>query len=96
MTRRTNRPVPVRIIRTDGTSLDTYADPADVFGALYPVLGCDTIELVRLPSLGNPASIMLVDEDGIGRNRPLNRNASAIAHRTILGDVAIMLSSDLR
>jgi len=48
------------------------------FEELYPLLKCDTIEIVRLSS----AEIMLIDESGKPNGKPVNRIASAMYKET--------------
>ncbi len=52
------------------------------------------IEVVAIP--GDQAKIMLVNEDGLAERLKLNREASRIAGRPIVGDAVIIRRSDLR
>ncbi len=59
---------------------------------LYEAIGCTLIELVYL----NDGQLMIVDEEGLNTNQPLNPIASRIAGFPIVGNVVICDRSQLK
>jgi hypothetical protein len=87
--------VTVNLIRVDrSVEAREVEGGAKLFGSLYPLLDCQTIEMVAIPT--SPESLLLVDEDGLMRNRPTNPLASTIAGRMIVGDAALVAKKLVR
>jgi Domain of unknown function (DUF3846) len=55
-------------------------------------IGAEYFEMVRLPFT---TDVMLVDEEGILRNKPINSLASIIAKQPIVGDVIIATQDEI-
>jgi hypothetical protein len=64
----------------NGTTVDTTLDDLQ-----QAVAGGGLIELIYLPD----SKIMVVDEEGLLKWLPINREASLLAQRPIVGDVVI-------
>ena len=94
------KPVAVEVLRVDGTR-----EPATIqretrlfLSDLYRIIGCDCIEPVRLAD----GRMMVVDESGILKNKPINPEATRLYHdkrdtfNPIVGDVVLMAMKDFR
>jgi hypothetical protein len=55
----------------------TEAEIGDI-PALIKLIGCETIDVVILPHLGDPMIVMLVDDEGMIRDLPINKVATAL------------------
>lgn len=69
-----------RLIRDDGTEVEL---PPEVIGnmqMLRELLGAESTDMVRLHHLGRPLHVMLVDDIGSIRRRPVNAKATALYH----------------
>lgn len=75
-----------------GKSVEIQAGP-ELFEKLYPILGCDLIEIVRssiLDAGSDSRLVLLVDESGaIKEGREFNPYASSLCGTPIYGTVAI-------
>lgn len=83
------RKVKVAILKTDGTRTMQEVDKSRLFEQLYPMIGTDVIEPMYLHRL-----VMLMDEEGTMKNKAHNAEASALAGRRIVGDVALICRKD--
>lgn len=72
-----------RILRTDGTT-ELTSDLS--LENLQKIVGGYIEEIIPIDL---PDSIMIVNEDGIAKNLPHNKAASAIADLVIVGDVVL-------
>jgi len=85
-------PVRAEIIYARGTKVTVSLPHLKTFGTLYGLLECYLIEPVYL----HDKRVMLVDEEGLLRKKPINHAATAIAGRLIVGDVAIIAGKDFK
>ena len=77
-----------KILRADGRAQFIQpAGPLYVFKDLQGWVG-GYIRLVRVPD--RPDLVLVVDEDGIPKELPPNRDASLVALQTLLGDAILM------
>jgi hypothetical protein len=71
------------LLRTDGTTevltnLETNTDGEPSFKSMYPIIGCDMIEIVNL----NEKSLLYCDEEGLLKsNWVANQNATSMYQR---------------
>lgn len=80
---------PIYRILVDGT-IEPMPDKSPNWKDLQQAVG-GYFEIVTL----SPTHIMIVDEEGVIKNKPLNKEASILAGKRILGDVVILPSSYL-
>lgn len=86
----------VEIIRVDGSREQHEIEKGELFGRLYTLLDCDTIE----PLAVRGGRFMLMDEDGLLIKKPINPEATALyiasgwAMSEIRGDVALVAHDD--
>ena len=75
---------------SDSPRLVNLSEPSDLLSEWYKLLGCDIVEHVstryRYESI---ALHMLVDEEGLLRNKEVNEVASYLYGDTIVGDALI-------
>lgn len=89
-----------RLITCDGT--ETPIEFSLTMNEIKHRIGADTLDTVQLRHLGAPAVVMLVDDRGHERRRPVNAKATALylancypgTTHTIRGDVVIAPDSD--
>jgi hypothetical protein len=89
-----------RIIRVDG-SIELLEHPIHILEA-GRLIGANTLDIVQLRHLGRPLVVMVVDDLGHEKRRPVNQHASELywanchpgTTHTIRGDVAIVLDDD--
>lgn len=84
------KPVKVgTLIRVDGT-VETFLPSKGKKFSLEEVqkLVGGYVERLRVPEPGG--AVLLVDEEGIPKGLPLNRNASEVAGREIYGDALLL------
>lgn len=90
----------VRVLHVDGTLVAHTIDDADPMPAIHKLIDCDCVDFVRL---ADRVHVMLVDDNGIAKGRPVNPNATVLYHdvcrpgttHQICGDVAIVRAADL-
>lgn len=80
--------MPVNIIRVDGSSEVREFTYAPTLKDLQGMVG-GYIELVYLKS----GSQMIVDEEGLFKNKEVNQRATAVAGRMIVGDAVVLSGS---
>lgn len=88
------------IIRTDGTRVDL--ERAHSLDELRRIIGAEILDTVVLRALGTPRLVMLLDDQGHDRVRPINGVATKLYHlhcregtmHPIVGDVAIVPDAD--
>jgi hypothetical protein len=77
------------LLKTDGTKEEIVPQDAGVgfsFRELYPLIGCTTIELVRL----NDGRLLLIDEEGkLKDDAEINQQATTLAADRIGPDVIV-------
>lgn len=89
-----------KIIRTEGPHL--RLDRIFSMRELRALIGAETVDVVRLPILGEPLQVMLVDDAGHEKGLPVNAYATSLylmhchagATHQIRGDVAIVPDRD--
>lgn len=89
-----------RLLRADGTAKDiTERRPIE---ELRQLIGADTLDSVRLRHMGEPAHVMLVDDNAITVDKPVNVEATRLylancypgtTHR-IRGDAIVVPDED--
>ena len=83
------------LIKANGDSCEITPDDATKgfsLEELYREIGCDLIQVLNLPS----GYIMIVDEEGRLKERPLNRMASSLYGGIIVGNVVVCPSNMLK
>jgi hypothetical protein len=89
-----------KLIRADGSSM---ALPNSMkMAELLKLIGADTIDTVTLRHLGYPIQVMLVDDAGYAKGRPVNREATNLylancragTTHVIRGDVVVVPDDD--
>lgn len=89
-----------RILRVDGTE-QTLASRRSM-SELEKIIGADGLDTVPLRHLGRPLQVMVVDDLGHPRGRPINERATELYRancrpgttHVIRGDVAIVFDED--
>lgn len=90
--------IKVRLIRSDETEEDVYLIASNWVKELEPLIDSNCFDVVNLRN----GIVMIVDDDGILKQKPINWKASMIYWITghpnswhVFGDVAIMRDRDL-
>lgn len=89
-----------KLIHVDGTEQDLPGP--QTIDQICRLIGCDTIDVVRLRHLGDPVQVMCVDDTGLIDGKPVNPKATALYHQNchpgvtnpICGDVAVVPDED--
>lgn len=89
-----------RLIRANGTVEDF--DKPIRFDDCSKLIGADTLDTVTLRHLGYPTTVMLVDDAGVSKGRPVNVEATRLylanchpgTTHQIRGDVLVVPDED--
>lgn len=63
------------------------------FHDIYDLIDCNCFEIVNIHKTV-PLGLMVVDESGLFKDKPINQLASVLYGNTIVGDVVIGVSND--
>jgi hypothetical protein len=77
----------------------TLPKPMNSFDPIYKMIDCDMVEVLRIGG----GWVLLIDEDGKGKGKPINEAATVYANRAglmpgdcIVGDAVLCKWSDLK
>lgn len=87
-----NNPYALIKITTDGvvSTIDCDCFYYDYYN-IYDWINCDTFEIVNITK-AIPLALMVVDESGLLKDKPINKVASVLYGNVIVGDVIIGVS----
>jgi len=91
-----NKPIEVAVVRAgyyDAPEKHSLDPDQPILPQVYKLIGCELVEVVRLPG---DALLMLVDEEGLLHNKPLNSLASIVSGVDVVGDVAVLAEKDFQ
>lgn len=91
-----NKPIEVAVVRAgyyDAPEKHELDPDQPLLPQVYKLIGCELVEVVRMPG---DALLMLVDEEGLLRGKPLNSLASITSGVRVVGDVAVVVAKDFQ